>query len=124
MRGLSHKRIKAYTVSLTRNSRIVLYLMYILLAISVFVSLVFVSGIGDQAELTVGKVRACSVFLTAYSLGGIALIIPNFRELYNRQYSDVEFSLPMSSRERFLAKLRLVLLRHILLRLCMCSIKV
>ena len=114
MRGLSYKRLRSYTVSLTRNSRIVLYFMYVLLAISAFVSLISVLGVGDQPELTVGRVKAASVFLTVYSLGGIVLIIPNFRELYDRQYSDVEFSLPMSAKERFLAKLRLVLLRHIL----------
>lgn len=46
----------------------------------------------------------------AAALAGVLLVPPVFKELYNRQFADVEFSLPMSSSERFKAKL-LVLVR-------------
>lgn len=50
----------------------------------------------------------------AAGLSGVLLMPAIFRELYNRQFADVEFSLPLSASERFRVKLMIILKNHIL----------
>lgn len=53
-------------------------------------------------------------FSLAAAISGVLLVPGLFREVYNRQFADVEFSLPMSASERFRSKLTVLLKRHIL----------
>ncbi|MBR6101591.1 MAG: hypothetical protein IKP95_04115 [Ruminococcus sp.] len=53
-------------------------------------------------------------FILAAAFSGVLTVPAVFRELYNRQFADVEFSLPMSAAERFKAKLLVMLRHHIL----------
>lgn len=108
------KRIRAYDRSLTVNGRLVLTLIMVMFAMSAAVSLLLMLGVGHDGELAVGKARAAGVFMTAFAFAGAALVITVFRELFDTRWADVEYSLPLSAAERFLAKLRLVLTRHIL----------
>jgi len=52
------------------------------------------------------------ILSVAAAISGVLLVAPAFKELYNRQFADVEFSLPMSASERFRAKLLVILKCH------------
>ena len=54
------------------------------------------------------------IVCVAAGLSGVLLMPAIFRELYNRQFADVEFSLPLSASERFRVKLMIILKNHIL----------
>ena len=75
----------------------------------------YVSERGYWAESAYSAfLEMSSHFFTAAALAGFLLIAPIFKELYNRQFADVEFSLPLSSSERYKAKLTAVVKCHLL----------
>ena len=113
----SISRTRAYSRVLAKNCRRASYLTAALCIGSVvFVGIHMILG-GDisQGFMNMNMIyRLGTILGTAAVLSGILLIPPVFKELVNRQFADVEFSLPLSSSERYRAKLMMLVKRHIL----------
>lgn len=114
MKQKSISRIGSYSRALKINCRKPYILLLVLCGIGSF--LIVVSGLffGFTSYYTNDFLQEGPVFLAAATVLGAVMIPTLFRELYNRQFADVEFSLPMSSSERFLAKLLAVGRYHLL----------
>ena len=116
----SFKRINNYSKVLYKQCRRQSVLILILCAIQALLMIVhnvsFGRIIGGEADFfVIGR-----MFGLAAALAGVLIVPAVFRELYNRQFADVEFSLPLSASERFRSKL-LVLVKHHFLPFMICQ---
>jgi len=110
----SGQRIRSYSKVLAINSSLFLTLLRVMLIFITLMASLLILKSHSESDGSYGYFIAINLMFCAYGLTGIALIIPMFRELYDRQFADVEFSLPMSSSERITAKLLMLLKNHLL----------
>ncbi|MBR6046077.1 MAG: hypothetical protein IKP47_10635 [Ruminococcus sp.] len=115
MNSMASKRIRSYSRVLVRDSRMFFMLLYAMLALGTLISALYVAAIRPSlsSEAEYSSIAADMV-LAAYAAGGIFIIVPLFRELYDIRFVDLDFSLPLSSSERFFAKLWLLVKHHLL----------
>ena len=114
MKQRSISRIGSYSRALRINCRKPYILLIALCGIASLLTVLSGLFFGIQNDFTEDFLAESSVFLAGATVMGAVMIPTLFRELYNRQFADVEFSLPMSSSERFLAKLLAVVRYHLL----------
>lgn len=110
----STERIKAYRKSLALRCRQLRLILWALAGAAVFVGCFnfMLMGTFDPRGNALYK-----LFTMLYSLlccGGVPLSLVLFSELHNRAEADSTFSLPLSSAERFIAKLWLIAEYHLL----------
>ncbi len=104
-------RINSYSKVLTKNCKLQFLLVLVLCVLSGFMNVIGMIAFG---KLENGFITEGVFFSFLVALAGILIVPALFRELYNRQYADVEFSLPMSAAERYKAKLFVLAKLHIL----------
>ncbi len=109
----SQKRIANYSRVLSKNCRKQSWLIIILCGLQTLMSVFQFVAFGrlgtDNNFYSFG-----SKFGLAAALAGVLIVPAVFKEVYNRQFADVEFSLPMSASERFRSKLLVLAKDHLL----------
>ncbi len=114
MAQTSSQRIRAYSKALAVNCRKPRIVIIISAAVATVLAIFQLAAVGTL-RYGYSDIYRLSTFIFFISIGcGVFLIPPLFKELYNRQFADVEFSLPMSSSERYLAKILAIVKYHIL----------
>ena len=93
----SFKRINNYSKVLSKHCRKQSMLIYILCGLQAFFMLFHILAFGDPNGAYMDFYVIGRLFGIAAALSGVLIIPAVFRELYNRQFADVEYSLPMSS---------------------------
>ncbi|MBR3666898.1 MAG: hypothetical protein IKN66_07055 [Ruminococcus sp.] len=110
----SFKRINNYSKVLSKHCRKQSVLIYILCGLQAFFMLFRILAFDDSNGAYTDFYVIGRLFGIAAALSGVLIIPAVFRELYNRQFADVEYSLPMSASERFSSKLLTLLKNHLL----------
>ena len=110
----SSQRIKAYSKALSRNTGKARMLIIVLCALGCILMLFHVITVGAANSHYRDLLDLAVIPLLAAAGSGLLLAAPMFKELYNRQYADVEFSLPITASERFRAKLLSMVRFHLL----------
>ncbi|MBR6872661.1 MAG: hypothetical protein IKN17_04030 [Ruminococcus sp.] len=113
----SLNRIRSYSKALSKNCRKQFVLILVLCVFSGgFYLMDFIAfGAGGYSGAWMDQFLIYATYTTvAAAVSGVLLMPALFRELYNRQYADVEFSLPLSAAERYKAKLWLIAKYHLM----------
>ena len=109
----SSKRITDYSKVLRKNCSKQFKLIAVLSGLSAFLCIFHFISVGTlRFDYMDNFYNYGKKFSLAAALAGVLLVPPVFKELYNRQFADVEFSLPLSAAERFKAKLLVLVKCH------------
>ena len=111
----SLNRISAYSKVLSKNCRKQSMLTLTLCALGALLCCIHFIAFGEIDNSGAREfLEIATLVNAAAALSGVLLIPAIFRELYNRQYADVEFSLPMSASERYRSKLLVLIKYHLI----------
>ena|GEM_PF-3276478 len=112
------ERVKRYKNSLELSCRQVRLMLIVLAAAASFMGFFSFMLLGGTTPTDNALLSLFSVTFALLCSGGVVLLPIIFRELYSKPVADTVYSLPLSSNERFLAKLWIIGEYHLLPVVC------